>query len=123
VKENCHRVLNESIVCIFSFLNAIASLTIRIESHSCRNPHTYRVFESIPTFIHSFIMADEIYKKVGRGGAGNFYSKQDIDNVTKSSAGVCALLLPFLHSFIALQVAALDHYKNTFAKGIMVPES
>ncbi|PQE05435.1 hypothetical protein CJF31_00010943 [Rutstroemia sp. NJR-2017a BVV2] len=24
--------------------------------------------------------------KVGRGGAGNFYSKQDIDNATKSSA-------------------------------------
>ena len=28
------------------------------------------------------IMSDEITKKVGRGGAGNFYSKADVENAS-----------------------------------------
>lgn len=30
-------------------------------------------------------MSDEVYKRVGRGGAGNFYSKKDVEDVAKAS--------------------------------------
>ncbi|KAL8420069.1 hypothetical protein RB594_003010 [Gaeumannomyces avenae] len=30
-------------------------------------------------------MADEVYKRVGRGGAGNFYSKRDVEDAAKAS--------------------------------------
>ncbi|KAM3068735.1 hypothetical protein ACMFMG_010911 [Clarireedia jacksonii] len=53
-------------------------------------------------------MADEIYKKVGRGGAGNFYSKQDIDNVTKSAAAdLEAQSLPLSKQATATTAAAV----------------
>jgi hypothetical protein len=40
----------------------------------------------------------DVYKKVGRGGAGNFYSKKDIEDVSKAAAAVIPpfLLLAFL---------------------------
>jgi hypothetical protein len=40
----------------------------------------------------------DVYKKVGRGGAGNFYSKKDIEDVSKAAAAVISpfLLLAFL---------------------------
>jgi hypothetical protein len=34
----------------------------------------------------------EPYKKVGRGGAGNFYSKKGIEDVSKAAASVFCLL-------------------------------
>jgi hypothetical protein len=34
----------------------------------------------------------EPYKKVGRGGAGNFYSPQDIEVVNKAAESVLSLL-------------------------------
>lgn len=33
-------------------------------------------------------MDQEGYKKIGRGGAGNYYSKQDIDDAAKNAAEV-----------------------------------
>jgi hypothetical protein len=30
----------------------------------------------------------DVYKKVGRGGAGNFYSKKDVEDVSKVAAAV-----------------------------------
>lgn len=33
-------------------------------------------------------MESETYRKIGRGGAGNYYSKQDIEKVTRR-AEVC----------------------------------
>jgi hypothetical protein len=40
----------------------------------------------------------DVYKKVGRGGAGNFYSKKDIEDVSKEATAVISpfLLLAFL---------------------------
>jgi hypothetical protein len=40
----------------------------------------------------------EMYKKVGRGGAGNFYNKKDVEDVSKAAAAVIPpfLLLAFL---------------------------
>jgi hypothetical protein len=37
----------------------------------------------------------DAYKKVGRGGAGNFYSKKDVEDVSKAAASV---IPPFLLS-------------------------
>ena len=34
-------------------------------------------------------MESETYHKFGRGGAGNYYSKQDIQDVQKQAASVC----------------------------------
>jgi hypothetical protein len=43
----------------------------------------------------------EAFKKVGRGGAGNFYSKKDVEDVKgKGKAAVCPLFLsPLLKHF------------------------
>jgi hypothetical protein len=42
----------------------------------------------------------DVYKKVGRGGAGNFYSKKDVEDVSKAAA---AVMPPFLlPAFLAL---------------------
>jgi len=35
----------------------------------------------------------DIYKKVGRGGAGNYYSKQDIADATKNVSSSCSRML------------------------------
>lgn len=41
----------------------------------------------------------EVYKKVGRGGAGNFYSKKDIEEVKgKGKADVCSPPLTLPHA-------------------------
>ena len=34
-------------------------------------------------------MESEIYRKIGRGGAGNYYSKQDIEDAAQRAAEVC----------------------------------
>lgn len=36
-------------------------------------------------------MDSETYRKIGRGGAGNYYSKQDIEDAAKSAAEVCTI--------------------------------
>ena len=42
----------------------------------------------------------EAYKKVGRGGAGNFYSKKEVQDIKgKGKAVVCPLFLPLLEAF------------------------
>lgn len=33
-------------------------------------------------------MTSDIYRKVGRGGAGNYYSQQDVEATTKHTAKV-----------------------------------
>lgn len=42
-------------------------------------------------------MDPEIYKKIGRGGAGNYYSKQDIDDAAKRVAEVSCFPPPSAH--------------------------
>jgi len=53
---------------------------------SINSPYQFRT----PNFEHKYnkrkptqSMAEEVYRKVGRGGAGNFWSKQDIVAVTQ----------------------------------------
>ena len=33
------------------------------------------------------------YRKVGRGGAGNYYSQKDVEDAAKKAAEVCEALL------------------------------
>lgn len=58
-------------------------------------------------------MESESYRKIGRGGAGNFYSKQDIEEAARRAAEVCQnkptsryprVPLPFIYT---LQIARL----------------
>lgn len=44
------------------------------------------------------IMA-EPYQKVGRGGAGNFYSKSDIEEVNKTAETVRSSPYPYTHAY------------------------
>jgi hypothetical protein len=34
-------------------------------------------------------MSSDVFRKVGRGGAGNFYSKKDIEDAEKATSAVC----------------------------------
>ena len=47
-------------------------------------------------------MSSEVYRKVGRGGAGNFYSKQDIEDATKNQNEVSRCLSFLPHPLLAL---------------------
>ncbi len=50
----------------------------------------YGVFRVLQAFNRPFVititMEPETYQKIGRGGAGNYYSKQDIDEATQHAA-------------------------------------
>jgi hypothetical protein len=45
----------------------------------------------------------EAYKKVGRGGAGNFYTKKEVEDVKGKGKGKAVVCPPFLTSFEASQ--------------------
>jgi len=40
-------------------------------------------------------MADEVYRKVGRGGAGNFYSKTDVESIAHTQTASCPWICTF----------------------------
>lgn len=52
-------------------------------------------------------METESYKKIGRGGAGNFYSKQDIEEATKDTAEVSKETQNFLEHYYSLSSSKL----------------
>lgn len=45
----------------------------------------------------------EAYKKVGRGGAGNFYTKKEVEDVKGKGKGKAVVCPPFLTPFEASQ--------------------
>jgi len=65
----------------------VVSAHIVTSLHPCYHPtllvqliNSYLVtWSQFPNYLRN--MADEIYKKVGRGGAGNYYTKKDIEDL------------------------------------------
>ncbi|KAA8568781.1 hypothetical protein EYC84_007770 [Monilinia fructicola] len=51
----------------------------------CDNANRGRIIGGVKESEKSEMMSQEPYKKVGRGGAGNFYSKQDVERTSGAS--------------------------------------
>lgn len=53
-----------------------------------------RIIGGVKESEKSEMMSQEPYKKVGRGGAGNFYSKQDVERTSGASVCIAPLRAP-----------------------------